>query len=784
MRYWMIFAILGSILCSVAIAAGGELSGRVVDRDTRELMEGVNVVVGKTGRGGATDDRGAFRITGLPEGRHAVRLSFVGYLTAVESIEVGAESAQLEVALTPTVLEGQAVTVTATRAVERETPVSFSNIDRGHIERTLTAADVPSMLNELPSVHTWSLAGNGIGYTYLSIRGFPQERIAVTVNGIPLNDPETHMVYWVNMPDLMESVEDIQVQRGVGTSPYGAAAIGGSVNLVTGTFRQTEGITLTGVAGSYDSRKFSAEFNSGTVADRYQMYGRFSRITSDGYRDQGWSDLWSYYFGAVRQGKNSRLRFNFFGGTEKTHYAFYGATKEQLAKNRKANPFSPYEDATDNFTQPHYQLIHEWQPADDWMVSNAVYTIKGDGFYKDQHWNENFIPVAAIRRDLLDITQYGWIPRVEWTHAQGTLTVGGELRTNGNHHWGEVLGIEMEEGETVGSIRSGRLYDFEVRKTTLGLYVHERYRPLGNLSIEAHLSAVGHVFDIGDERAFAAERIEDFSYFFLMPRLGINYNLSEAFNLFANFSVGRREPGLTNIFDPPAFFGDADRRQAFTEYDAATNRLREPRLEAERLNNWELGVGYVQPRWLVKGNLYRMDFSDEIVATGQVLGTGSFDHENAARSVHQGIELSASVRPASVLTVSGNASFSENSLEEFGDGSLDGNDIPNFPERLANLRVTYQRGELWGSMRLRHVGGYFFDLQNTPGNEVEAFTTASLRLSYRIEDAWDARVVEPSFEIENLFDAEYETWGGLFFGTPTWIGGAGRNFLFSIRVTL
>ena len=778
MRFGMISAILGSIFLSAAVAAGGELSGRVVDRDTREPLEGVNVAVGETGSGGATDARGRFRISGVPEGEHAVRLSFVGYLIAVERVEVRAEPVQLDVALTPTVLEGQAVTVTATRAVERETPVAFSNIDRGHIERTLTAADVPSMLNELPSVHTWSLAGNGIGYTYLSIRGFPQERIAVTVNGIPLNDPETHMVYWVNMPDLMESVEDIQVQRGVGTSPYGAAAIGGSVNLVTGTFRQTEGITLTGVVGSYDSRKFSAEFNSGTVADRYQMYGRFSRITSDGYRDRGWSDLWSYYFGAVRQGKNSRLRFNFFGGTEKTHYAFYGATKDQLAENRKANPFSPYEDATDNFTQPHYQLIHEWQPADDWMVSNAVYAIKGDGFYKDQHWDENFNPVAAVRRDLLDITQYGWIPRVEWTHERGTLMVGGELRTNDNHHWGEVLGIEMVEGETDGSIRSGRLYDFEARKTTFGLYVHERYRPLGNLSVEAHLSAIGHLFDIGDERAFAAERIEDFSYFFLMPRLGVNYNLSEALNLFANFSVGRREPGLTNIFDPPAFFGDADRRQAFSEYDAATHTLSDPRLEAERLNNWELGAGYAQPRWLVKGNLYRMDFSDEIVATGQVLGTGSFDHANAARSTHQGIELSAAVQPVTGLTVSGNASVSENSLEEFRDGSMDGNDIPNFPERLANLRVTYQRDGMWSSLRLRHVGGYFFDLQNTSGNEVEAYTTASLRLSYRIEDAWDARVVEPSFEIDNLLDAEYETWGGLFSARRPGSGERGATFCF------
>ena len=755
------------------------LSGRVVDARSGQPLEGVNLRIEGTAYGAISDANGEYRIENLTPGDYQLSASRIGYLPR-KRIAVSDLATPVDISLTPTVLEAKSVTVLATRARERETPVAFTNIDRGHIERTLTTADVPTMLSEVPNVHTWSLAGNGIGYSYLSIRGFQQERIAVMINGVPLNDPETHQVYWVNMPDLMESVEDIQVQRGVGSSVYGASAVGGSVNLVTGTFNQVEGISVSSVLGSFDTRKFAAEFNSGWVRERYQMYARLSRVTSDGYRDQSWSDLRSYYFGAVRHGRDSTLRFDFFGGNEKTHFAFFGATKEQLAANRRANPFSPYEEAKDDFTQPHYQVSHTWQAADHLLLTNTLYYIKGDGFFKDQDFNNP----DHVRLDHLDISHYGWLPRVAWDHQGGSLTAGGELRTNLTRHWGEVLGSATVAGGKEGSVRSPRLYDYDADKITAGLFAKEVYRVGERLSLNGDLSLLGHFFEIGDDRIVAAEEISNFDYFFFMPRVGANYNLTDEMNLFGSFSIGRREPALTNIFDPAFFFGDPDRRQGFLKYDPTNNTLSNPRLDAEKLNDWEFGAGYVKPWLLAKANLYRMDFDDEIVATGTVLNTGGFEHRNAGRSTHQGIELSATLRPTERVTVSGDVAFSDNTLERFSDRSLQGNEIPNFPSRLANLRVSYSAHGFWISARLRHVGSYYFDLQNSAGNQVDAYSTLNLRTSYRLQHRLDARVIEPSFEINNLLNAKYESWGGLFFGTPTWIPAAGRNFLFSLRVSL
>ena len=70
-------------------------------------------------------------------------------------------------------------------------------------------------LNSTPSTVVTSDAGAGIGYTGIRIRGVDPTRTNVTINGIPINDSESHGMYWVNMPDISSSVNNIQVQRGV-----------------------------------------------------------------------------------------------------------------------------------------------------------------------------------------------------------------------------------------------------------------------------------------------------------------------------------------------------------------------------------------------------------------------------------------------------------------------------------------------------------------------------------------------------------------------------------------
>ena len=92
---------------------------------------------------------------------------------------------------------------------------------------------MPYLLSLTPSLVETSEAGNGIGYTSLRIRGTDGNRINVTIDGIPLNDAESQQVFWVDLPDLASSVENIQVQRGAGTSSNGAGAFGATISIQT-----------------------------------------------------------------------------------------------------------------------------------------------------------------------------------------------------------------------------------------------------------------------------------------------------------------------------------------------------------------------------------------------------------------------------------------------------------------------------------------------------------------------------------------------------------------------
>ena len=194
------------------------------------------------------------------------------------------------------------VVITPTMARERETPATFTNLDKTQIGDRYTVQDIPVLLSDLPSMTTYSENGNGIGYNYINLRGFDQRRLSVMINGVPQNDPEDHDVYWIDFPDLLASTENIQVQRGAGNDFYGPPAIGGSINLTTNPFTQTPGITVESDFGfqqfrdssnslPLNTKKFSASVSSGLVDQHYLLYGKLSRILSQGYRVNSWVDL-------------------------------------------------------------------------------------------------------------------------------------------------------------------------------------------------------------------------------------------------------------------------------------------------------------------------------------------------------------------------------------------------------------------------------------------------------------------------------------------------------------
>ena len=239
---------------------------------------------------------------------------------------------------------------------DKKTPISFTNIKKIEIDKINFGKDIPYVIENSPSIVSSSDAGTGIGYTNFRLRGSDQTRINVTINGIPINDSESQGVWWVNMPDLVSSVDEIQIQRGVGTSTNGASAFGGTINLKTNTINPLPYFNSRNTIGSFNTFKRSASFGTGNM-NGFSFDGRISKVNSDGYIDRASADLESYYLSANYVGDDEIINIINFKGNEVTYQAWYGVPKNYLENGSlRTYNYYTYKNEIDNYTQDHYQL--------------------------------------------------------------------------------------------------------------------------------------------------------------------------------------------------------------------------------------------------------------------------------------------------------------------------------------------------------------------------------------------------------------------------------------------
>ncbi len=321
------------------------------------------------------------------------------------------------------------VVVTASR-YDDDVHLSHTNLTAEQIERQQTAADIPMLLADIPGVYAYSDAGNGIGYTYLKIRGFDQRRVAVLVNGIPLNDPEDHQVYWVDLPDLASSLEDVQVQRGITNSVGGVTAIGGTVNLVTDVLSAAPQGRAVLEAGSYGTARRVLSYQTGELGGGFSTGLRLSQLESDGYRERAGSEQWAVFWSGRWQRGAHSLQANIYTGHELTHHAWDPVDEATLASNRRANP-ETYHNAVDDFRQPHHELHWEWDLTPSLLLRNSLYQIHGEGFYEnfrtgdapayglDAAFPDRYTAddeVSLVRTKWVRKDQTGWVPSLQWDH--------------------------------------------------------------------------------------------------------------------------------------------------------------------------------------------------------------------------------------------------------------------------------------------------------------------------------------------------------------------------------
>jgi len=673
--------------------------------------------------------------------------------------------------------ETSTIEVDALRGVERLTPITFENIKRETIEKRYWMQDLPMFINGSTNINAYSESGASIGYSYFSIRGFDQKRIAILINGTPQNDAEDHQVYWVDLSDITSSVESIQLQRGIGTALYGTSSIGGVINIQTIDYFKSKFINLNGGIGDYNSRRYSLEYSSGLMENGFGFYGKFSKTKSDGYRNLSWSDHWSYFLSAGKMlGANSVIKMNFYGSPIKNHLAYYGVSKDYLdgkitgdaRKDRRYNPLE-YPNETDNYNQPHYELVYNLQATKNLFISNTLSYMRGEGYFvtnypisygadfsyfrlpnlythdstsfNPAYYNRNpdgslvFVPGKGYevgRSDMVvnlfvNNNDYGWYPKVQLKHSKekGSLLIGGELRLHNSEHFGEVAFGNVLPPNTPANYR---YYYYEGKKKTASIYANEIYSFNKNFTAMLGLQFAFHRYSV-DNDEFKPYKF-DVDYNFFTPRLGLNYNINNDFRVFANVSMARREPRLKDIYDAESPYS----RPNFRVVDTLSGTYSDPLIKPEEMTNFELGFGYSTNLLKANLNFYWMNFTNEIVNNGQLDNVGQPINGNAGKSVHRGIEFEfeydviaqiySGIRYKNpILTLNGNLALTDNYFKEYTEingvdstgkiiygNDYSGNKILLNPQIIGNLSLNFNSDFGLGAyFSMQYIGKQYLD---------------------------------------------------------------------------
>lgn len=785
MKYLGFLTLAFTFFIQSVCAQTGTLKGTVFDGESKLVLAGASVAIEGTTLGATTYDDGTFVIDNAPAGRLVVAVSYVGYIPLRLEIEVMAgKVSQTTVYLTPAVIRVLPVIVTASSARERETPATFSNLNRTEIQANYIAQDVPAVLSQLPSIVTYSENGNDMGYTHLIMRGFDQRRIAVMVNGIPQNDPEDHDVYWIDMPDLLAYTQNVQVIRGAGSDFYGPPAIGGSVNFVTTPISTKPGISITTAYGFQhygdedrtvlNTRKYDIALNSGLINGKYALFGNFSTTNSSGYRDHSWIDVKSYFVGVARFDDNMTTRVHVYGGPLEDGLAYNGIPKfyNNDVNLRRVNysyfslnaagdtvTYSTLRKNQENesFSQPHYEIMNEWKLSPTSKMYNTVFYIQGDGYFDydgDWVWSDpnatNWFQTrvgydtsfgstnfnSMLLRGFVGNKQWGWLPRVEISQDNGTLTVGGELRIHRSVHYGTIPYASVYPANYDPDFH---FYQYNGQKDMVSLYGHEIMR------VNEQTTVMGDLQLAFNRYAFVNEKFigTSFSvpYFFVNPRLGINYNFTQELNGYASISYTSREPTMRNLYaGEDAYFG------AKPEFDGRIVNAQpvydftKPLAKPERLLDFEAGAVLNTSTGKFSASLFWMEFRDELINSGKLDIFGVPVTGNADRTRHVGLELSAQERLNDDFDVNGNLTLSRNRLvhyQEYDQNnlpvSLDGNPISGFPDLMGNARIAYHSDRSSVAFAGRYVGSFFTDNTKNELNRVDRYMVFDLDASYEVQ---------------------------------------------------
>ena len=681
-------------------------------------------------------------------------------------------------------LEG--VQVTATRA-SAKTPMTFTNISKAKLQKVSLGLDLPYLLIQSPSVVSTSDAGIGIGYTYLRVRGVDATGINVMTNGVPLNDSESQGVFWANMPGFSSSVEDAQLQRGVGTSSNGAAAFGASLNLRTDNFLLEPRASVSLLGGSFGTLRREVHASTGRIGGHWAVEARLGKTTTDGYVDRSGTVGTSYFLQGGYFADETIVKLLAFGGKQRTGIAWNGITSKEETKYGRTynsaghmNPGSTKAEAryrynTDNYEQNHYQAQLTQRLAPTLYLNLTAHHTQGYGFTDEYRTGRKLVKfglpnftdtsgkkvkkISLLRRKYLDNVFSGGIATLDYKGERLEYTIG----LSGNHYHGYHYGERTPITPVPYQVEpTDRYYDGDAHKTDLSGFAKATYELTRGLNLFADLQyryidyRIQGSYDGYNEVLQSLQQIDlKKTFSFLNPKAGIFWQIAPQHALYGSVAVAHREPS----------------RKAYTDVTAKDY----PR--PERLTDYELGYTFRSEGFSAGLNLYYMDYHDQLVANGKLTDVGELLKENVKRSYRTGVELSASWLIIPSLRWDAALALSRSRIKDYTyyaamiDNATDFNylaplysqtlretPIAFSPELTMTNTLSYTYRGFEAAFTHQFIGKQYLDNLGLEAHSLPSYQVSSLRLGYTLPVSF-LRHWSLHLQVNNLLNAKYASNG-------------------------
>jgi iron complex outermembrane receptor protein len=558
------------------------------------------------------------------------------------------------------------VVVSSTR-INNTTPIAFSDLNGKEIKQANTAKSIPYILQTLPSVVSYSEDGSGVGNTSMRIRGTDATRINVTLNGMPINNPESQEVYWVNLPDISNSLQNIQVQRGIGSSTNGSASFGASISLKTeGGKPKAYGQAATAI-GSYNTFTSTISAGTGLLKNGLSLDARYSRVTGDGYIRNGKVNHKSAYAALSYYKDNQLFRLSYINGIQHTGITWEGISPEEMLIDRKYNPAGKYYDdagnihyydnETDNYYSNIVQLNYSNIFSNYWTLNVGLNYNHGYGYYENYKMDQNlkskfglnpqvingvtYKKSDIIRRKLMSNDFYVANFTLNYNRNQLNLTGGGSFSLFDGEHYGKLKWVKYNQNIP----ENYKWYNNDSNKKEFSVFIKGTYQASQKFSFFGDLQYryIDYRMDGTDDDL---EDITNNKYYgFFNPKAGISFNLNNH-QLYASVAVGNREPLRTDIKESVKG-GSLEK------------------IKPERMYDYELGYRFANENASFNANLYYMDYKDQMTQTGKLNDVGYKLMENVPNSYRIGIELVGAYQFTKWLHWDANLTLSRNKIKDY-----------------------------------------------------------------------------------------------------------------------